>query len=198
MEYLILEEKYKNLLDLKGLTKTYRKMIKNRNKELFESEILMAENINLRNNIQVILIIIYLYISVYIILIIFVISPTLIIILYFYVICYIHHSFKVVNNEKLSLESELNKKKKIINVIKDKYKKNIGRLLEKFNQKDRHIYEFQSFIIDELNNLKEVILRENENMHFDETLMNNKFMNISFHLDIVILKKKYIYIKKIK
>ncbi|SOV17643.1 conserved Plasmodium protein, unknown function [Plasmodium sp. gorilla clade G2] len=132
--------------DLKGLTKTYRKMIKNRNKELFESEILMAENINLRNNIQ------------------------------------------AVNNEKLNLESELNKKKKIINVIKDKYKKNIGRLLEKFNQKDRHIYEFQSFIIDELNNLKKVILRENENMHFDETLINNKFMNISFHLDILTKK----------
>ncbi|CRH02435.1 conserved Plasmodium protein, unknown function [Plasmodium relictum] len=136
--------------DLKDLSKTYRKMIKSRNKELLQSEILTAENINLRNNIE------------------------------------------VINSEKLNLESELKKKKKIINIIKDKYRKNIGSLLDKFKEKDTHIYEFQRFIVKELNNLKTVILRENENVYCNEnnneSITNKKFMNISIHLDILTKK----------
>ncbi|CRG97575.1 conserved Plasmodium protein, unknown function [Plasmodium gallinaceum] len=137
--------------DLKNLSKTYKKMIKSRNKELLQSENLIAENINLKNNIE------------------------------------------IINNEKVNLESELKKKKKIINIIKDKYKKNIENLLNKFKEKDRHIYEFQNFIVNELTNLKMAILRENENNYYNENnnneeITNNKFMNISIQLDILTKK----------
>ncbi|GAB68850.1 hypothetical protein PCYB_142780 [Plasmodium cynomolgi strain B] len=80
-------------------------MIKSRNKELQHSHFLVAENMHLRNSLE------------------------------------------LAHSEKLELQSELGKKKNIIQVIKDKYKNNIGRLLDKFNEKDRHLYEFQTSVV---------------------------------------------------
>ncbi|SBS88177.1 conserved Plasmodium protein, unknown function [Plasmodium ovale curtisi] len=128
------------IVDLTDVCKTYRRMIKSRNKELQQGEVLIEENINLRNSID------------------------------------------EVNNEKHHLELELAKKTKVISVIKDKYKKNIARLLEKFNEKDRHIQELQNFVLHELNNLKLRVLHENENMS------HNKIKNIHFFLDELIKK----------
>ncbi|SBT47640.1 conserved Plasmodium protein, unknown function [Plasmodium ovale wallikeri] len=128
------------IVDLTDVCKTYRRMIKSRNKELQQGEVLIEENINLRNSIE------------------------------------------EVNNEKHHLELELAKKTKVISVIKDKYKKNIARLLEKFNEKDRHIQELQNFVLHELNNLKLHVLRENENVR------HSKIKNIHFFLDELIKK----------
>ncbi|SCQ16827.1 conserved Plasmodium protein, unknown function [Plasmodium ovale] len=84
----------------------------------------------------------------------------------------LRNSIDEVNNEKHHLELELAKKTKVISVIKDKYKKNIAR----------HIQELQNFVLHELNNLKLRVLHENENMS------HNKIKNIHFFLDELIKK----------
>ncbi|SBT82349.1 conserved Plasmodium protein, unknown function [Plasmodium ovale] len=84
----------------------------------------------------------------------------------------LRNSIEEVNNEKHHLELELAKKTKVISVIKDKYKKNIAR----------HIQELQNFVLHELNNLKLHVLRENENVR------HSKIKNIHFFLDELIKK----------
>ncbi|CAA9990793.1 conserved Plasmodium protein, unknown function [Plasmodium knowlesi strain H] len=142
-EIIKLNEK---IVDLTDLSKTYRQMIKSRNKELQHSHFLVAENMHLRNSLE------------------------------------------LAHSEKLEMESELGKKKNIIRLIKDKYKNNIGRLLEKFNEKDRHFYEFQTSVVKELNNLKMAIRREQENTFYDDSIRDDTIFNISHHLDVLIKK----------
>ncbi|KMZ90542.1 hypothetical protein PVMG_03391 [Plasmodium vivax Mauritania I] len=73
------------IVDLTDLSKTYRQMIRSRNKELQHAHFLVAENMNLRSSLE------------------------------------------LAQSEKIELENELGKKKNIIQLIKDKYKNNIGR-----------------------------------------------------------------------
>ncbi|SCM26083.1 conserved Plasmodium protein, unknown function [Plasmodium chabaudi chabaudi] len=134
------------IVDISNVCKTYRRMIKIRNTELQETEILISENISLRKNIE------------------------------------------DIEKDKIYLESQLKEKTYIINLIKNKYKKNISRLLENYNEKDKNIYEFQNFIIQELNNLKIDINEENENQYCDQSVMNNKIMNICFYIDTLAKK----------
>ncbi|GAW83392.1 conserved Plasmodium protein, unknown function [Plasmodium gonderi] len=134
------------IVDLTDLSKTYRKMIKNRNQELQHSNLLVSENMNLRNIIE------------------------------------------ISNNEKLEIESELEKKKNIIHVIKDKYKNNISRLLDKFDEKDKDIHDLQTFVVNELHNLKVLIRREKENTFYDDSIRDDTILNISLHLDMIIKK----------
>ncbi|ANQ09448.1 Uncharacterized protein PCOAH_00039070 [Plasmodium coatneyi] len=139
-EIIKLNEK---IVDLTDLSKTYRQMIKSRNKELQHSHFLVAENMHLRNTLE------------------------------------------LAHSEKMEIESELGKKKNIIQLIKNKYKNNIGRLLEKFNEKDRHFYEFQTSVVKELHNLKLAIRREQQNTFYDDSIRDDTILNISHHLDVL-------------
>ncbi|SCO69772.1 conserved Plasmodium protein, unknown function [Plasmodium vivax] len=134
------------IVDLTDLSKTYRQMIRSRNKELQHAHFLVAENMNLRSSLE------------------------------------------LAQSEKIELENELGKKKNIIQLIKDKYKNNIGRLLDKFNEKDRHFYEFQTSVVKELHNLKLAIRREKENTFYDDSVRDDTILNISLHLDVLIKK----------
>ncbi|VWU51351.1 conserved protein, unknown function [Hepatocystis sp. ex Piliocolobus tephrosceles] len=131
------------ILDLTDVCKTYRHMIKTRNKELQQSDILIIENKNLRNIIE------------------------------------------DMKNHKLLLESKITKKNKIIDVIKEKYQKNISRILEKFNEKDKCINEFRSYVIHELNGFKMELLQETDNTCGNKNVQDNKILNICSYLDML-------------
>ncbi|VUZ98720.1 conserved Plasmodium protein, unknown function [Plasmodium vivax] len=124
------------IVDLTDLSKTYRQMIRSRNKELQHAHFLVAENMNLRSSLE------------------------------------------LAQSEKIELENELGKKKNIIQLIKDKYKNNIGR----------HFYEFQTSVVKELHNLKLAIRREKENTFYDDSVRDDTILNISLHLDVLIKK----------
>ncbi|KJP88189.1 hypothetical protein AK88_02136 [Plasmodium fragile] len=115
------------IVDLTDISKTYRQMIRSRNKELQHSQFLVAENMHLRNSLEV--------------------RDFASILMNMQTHTRVNALNVMAHSEKVELESELGKKKNVIQLIKDKYKKNISRLLDKFNEKDRHFYEFQSSVV---------------------------------------------------
>lgn len=138
---------HERIEELKELSKAYKKMVKNRNEELTQTELLIDENMNLKSNME------------------------------------------KIQNEKKLVENELKQKKKVINIIKDKYKKNIGRILEKLNEKDRDIKEFKTYILNELGHLRSAMNEANDPVVYDESnqlnngYTNDKYMNLNLRLE---------------